>query len=76
MYSSTSSTQTRLEHVDYQIITPCRYTASVIWCSVYDYEAKSQKDELFDNITKTVKITGQALRPEISILVDAFPARE
>lgn len=54
----------------------CRYTASVILNSVYDYDAKSRKDELLDIIAKTLSTLGRALRPEVSIKVGAFPARE
>jgi hypothetical protein len=43
---------------------------------VYDYDAKTQKDELFDIIAKTLKVTARALRPDVSILVGAFPACE
>ncbi|KAF8551832.1 cytochrome P450 [Imleria badia] len=50
------------------------YTASVILNSVYDYDPKSQKDELFDIIAKMLEITVRALRPDVSILVGAFPA--
>lgn len=57
-------------------IPPFRYTASVILNSVYDYDPKSQKDELFDIIAKTLEVTVRALRPDISILVGAFPACE
>lgn len=74
-YSSMSST-TNPSMKLMPIPAPCRYTASVILNSVYDYEPKSQKDDLFEIITKTLKVTGRALRPDVSILVGAFPASE
>ena len=53
-----------------------RYTGSVILSSVYDYDAKSRKDELFGVIRETLKVTVHAMRPDVSILVGACPARE
>ncbi|KAN0084392.1 Cytochrome P450 [Tylopilus felleus] len=50
------------------------YTASVILNSVYEYDPKTQKDELLDIIAKSAKITARAMRPDVSILVGAFPA--
>ncbi|KAI9567539.1 cytochrome P450 [Boletus coccyginus] len=50
------------------------YTASVILNSVYDYDVKTHKDELVDIITKTLEVTVRALRPDVSIIVGAFPA--
>ena len=61
---------------DDRITTLRRYTASVILNSVYDYDVKTHKDELFDIITKTLEITARALRPDVSIIVGAFPARK
>lgn len=43
---------------------------------MYDYDAKSRRDELIDIIVKTLKITTRALRPDVSILVGAFPESE
>ncbi|KAF8439067.1 cytochrome P450 [Boletus edulis BED1] len=50
------------------------YTTSIILNGVYDHDTKTQTDELVDIVAKTLKIISFALRPDISILVGAFPA--
>jgi len=75
-YSSPSLHNTAWNDTDDRITTLRRYTASVILNSVYDYDVKTHKDELFDIITKTLEITARALRPDVSIIVGAFPARK
>ena len=75
-YSSMSLHNAAWSDIDGRITAPRRYTASIILNSVYDYDIKTHKDELFDVITKTLEVTLRALRPDVSIIVGAFPARE
>ncbi|KAF8123434.1 cytochrome P450 [Boletus edulis] len=49
------------------------YTASVVLNSAYDYEPAPRKDELIEIVTNVSDIVVPTLRPDISILMGAFP---
>ncbi|KAI9459772.1 cytochrome P450 [Boletus coccyginus] len=49
------------------------YTASVILNSTYDYDPVSRKDDLVDMVASTLNIIVPAMRPDIAVIVDAFP---
>jgi len=56
--------------------SPSRYTAAVILNSTYDYDPVSRKDDLVDMVASTLNIIVPAMRPDIAVIVDAFPLRE
>ena len=41
--------------------------------STYDYEPASSKDDLVDIVAKVLRIVVPLLRPDIAIMVGAFP---
>ncbi|KAF8550832.1 cytochrome P450 [Imleria badia] len=49
------------------------YTAAVIMNSTYDYDPASRKDELVDLAANILAIIIPVLRPDIAIIVGAFP---
>ncbi|KAF8129485.1 cytochrome P450 [Boletus edulis] len=49
------------------------YTASVILNSTYNYDPTSRKDDLIDTVANVLTIIVPALRPDIAIIVGAFP---
>ena len=72
---TSSSKCTRL-NVLAKLIFSSRYTAAVVLNSVYDYDAASPKDDLVDIAAKVLRIAIPALRPDIAVIVGAFPFRE
>ncbi|KAN0084468.1 Cytochrome P450 [Tylopilus felleus] len=49
------------------------YTAAIIMNSTYDYDPASRKDELLDIVANVLNIVATAVRPDIAIMVGAFP---
>ena len=68
-----SSKCTGVKALMVQLISPLRYTAAAILNSVYDYDPASRKDELVDMVANTLDIIIPALRPDVAIIVGAFP---
>lgn len=44
--------------------------------STYDYDPASRKDELLDIVANVLNIVATAVRPDIAIMVGAFPLCE
>jgi cytochrome P450 len=49
------------------------YVAAVVMNSTYDYDPASRKDELVDMVKKSLAITGPVLRPDVALVIQAFP---
>ena len=41
--------------------------------STYDYDPASRKDELVDRVKKAAEIMGPVLRPDVALVIQAFP---
>lgn len=44
--------------------------------SVYDYDPESKKDHLVNIAARVLEIVVPAVRPDVAIIVGAFPASE
>ncbi|KAF8551808.1 cytochrome P450 [Imleria badia] len=51
------------------------YTASIVMNAVYDYDPVSREDPMVDIVEKVINVILDALRPDVSIITGAFPAR-
>ncbi|KAF8129583.1 cytochrome P450 [Boletus edulis] len=49
------------------------YTASIILNSTYNYNPTSRKDDLVETVANVLEVTTPALRPDIAVIVGAFP---
>ncbi|KAG6371202.1 cytochrome P450 [Boletus reticuloceps] len=49
------------------------YTSSVVLNSVYNYDPTSRKDDLVDMLANVLTLVVPALRPDINIILGAFP---
>jgi cytochrome P450 len=49
------------------------YTAAVIMNSTYDYDPASRKDDLVDLVANLLNIVAPIVRPDVAIMVGAFP---
>ncbi|KAF8549586.1 cytochrome P450 [Imleria badia] len=49
------------------------YTAAIIMNSTYDYDPTSRKDELLDIVAAVLNIIVPVLRPDVAVVVGAFP---
>ena len=59
--------------IDQTYLSPSRYTTAVIMNSTYDYDPASRKDDIVDIVASVLNIVVPLLRPDIAIMVGAFP---
>jgi hypothetical protein len=57
-------------------VVPDRYTASIVMNAVYDYDPVSRKDPMVDIVEKVINVILDVLRPDVSIIIGAFPGRK
>ena len=53
-----------------------RYTASIVMNAVYDYDPVSSNDPMVHIVEKVINVILDALRPDVSIIIGAFPGRK
>ena len=53
-----------------------RYTSSVVLNGAYDYDPQSRDDVLIKIAVKVLETAVAVIRPEITIIVAAFPMRK
>ena len=68
-----SSKRTRTNVVIDQTYLSSRYTTAVIMNSAYDYDPTSPKDDIVDIVANVLNIIVPLLRPDIAVMVGAFP---
>ena len=56
-----------------KFISPLRYTTGVIMNSTYDYDPASRKDNIVDIVANVLEIVVPLVRPDIAVMVGAFP---
>lgn len=44
--------------------------------AVYDYNPLSRRDPMVDIVSKVINVILDALRPDVSIIIGAFPGRK
>ncbi|KAF8137304.1 cytochrome P450 [Boletus edulis] len=49
------------------------YTASIVMNAVYEYDPVSRKDPMVKIVEKVINVILDALRPDVSIIIGAFP---
>ena len=57
-------------------VVPDRYTASIVMNAVYEYDPVSRKDPMVEIVEKVINVILDALRPDVSIIIGAFPGRK